>query len=93
MNNRFIYASLEQVSIPCDGEVMLDRYWCIHPDKGIAFWQRSYVGSYDLERLSPQCNSDKRVTDHMCAQRPDHVVQLVPAVYIGNLNKIYPLDR
>jgi hypothetical protein len=89
MDDKFIHAPIDQMSTPCDGEVMLNRYWCVHPEKGLAFWQRAGVGSYDLDRLSPQCNADKKVADHICEHRPDHVVQKVPAVYIGNLQKIF----
>jgi hypothetical protein len=88
MNSKFIYASIDQMSKLCDGEVLLNRYWCVHPVKGLCFWQRSFIGSYDLDRLSPQCNANKSVADSICSHRFDHIVQKIPAVYIGNLQKI-----
>ncbi len=82
------HAPIEELQVPCDGAVMIDRYWCVHPDKGAAFWDRGGRGSLDLDRLSPQCNSDKLVSDRLVHIHPGHVIQKIPVVYCGNLHRI-----
>jgi hypothetical protein len=83
--SKLLHVAIDEVVKPVDGEVLTNRYWCVHPVKGLAFWDRGGVGSFDLDRLSPQCNSSKVVSDHLVKMHPDHLVQKVSAVYIGNL--------
>ena len=84
---KMLYIDIESASVPKTGEVLIDKYWCVHPDKGIAFYERSKVGGFTLDRLSPQCNSDKKVSDMIVQGMKDHVVQKIPAIYRSNLNE------
>ncbi len=86
---RLIHAPIDGMATPRDGDVMLNKYWCVHPEKGIAFWDRGGRGSFDRERLSPQCNADRRVSDILVGIHEGHVVQQIPAVYLGNLARVF----
>ena len=78
------HAPIALMSQPKDGTVMLNKYWCVHPEKGLAYWDRG-GRSFAEERYSPQCNSDKRVSERLVSMHEDHVVEKIPAVYVGNL--------
>lgn len=36
----------------------LDSYWVMHPEKGLAFWDKGYS--------SPQCNRNEALAKHLC---------------------------
>jgi hypothetical protein len=51
------WLSLEDAKKPQDGEVLVDRWWIYHPEKGLLFVR--FPGNW----FAAQCNRDKRVTD------------------------------
>ena len=78
------HALIDEMSQPKSGEVMLNKYWCVHPEKGLAYWDRG-GRSFSVERYSPQCNSSKAVSDRLVSMHEGHVVEQIPAVYVSNL--------
>jgi hypothetical protein len=88
MAGRLVHAPVNEMSTPMDGVVFINKYWCVHPEKGLAFWNRSPGDSFDIDRLSPQCNANRHVAEHVVHIHPGHTVQQVAAVYIGNLSRI-----
>lgn len=49
----------------CD--VMRNRWFAVHPERGLVFWQiiRSRKGK--LQGAAPQCNGDKSIADRIIA--------------------------
>lgn len=84
---RMLYANIDKVSIPKTGYVLVNKYWCVHPDKGIAFYEKSKFGIFNLDRLSPQCNSNRWVSEMVVKNMEGHTVQKIAAVYMSNLNE------
>lgn len=35
-----------------------NAYWVVHPEKGLAFWDKGYS--------HPQCNSNKEISERLC---------------------------
>lgn len=84
---KMLYANIDSASIPTTGYVLVNKYWCVHPDKGIAFYEKSKFGMFNLDKLSPQCNSDRRIAEMVVKNMEGHTVQRIPAVYMSNLNE------
>lgn len=85
---KIVYASKEGMEKPADGHVIVNAFWCVHPEKGLAFADRTKLGAWDVDRVSPQCNRDRRVADVIQAKLyPDHTVEQIPQVFLGNLHR------
>lgn len=75
------YVTFDEATTPRDGEVLTDRWWIVHPERGIAFYRMWPKDRY----RSPQCNHDERISRQLCEQLyPDHEIRLIPAVFIGH---------
>lgn len=74
------YVALDEATLPRDGEVLTDRWWVVHPEKGLAFYR-----PHPKRRFrAPQCNSDRRMPEHLVAEMyPGHEVRYVEAAYVG----------
>jgi hypothetical protein len=77
---------------PTEGHAYVNRWWTVHPDKGVAF-HCTRRRSFDLEpgeqdEPSPQCNSNE-FTARALTQRiyPDCDVKLLPVVFVGHAIK------
>jgi hypothetical protein len=46
-------------------QVMSGRWWCVHPEKGLRFYNPGGRNGYKGIG-APQCNSDKRIMDRLC---------------------------
>lgn len=59
INSKYHFVSLDQASIPKDGflHCYKNRYWSVHPTKGLAFWGKGYA--------SPQCNSNESLAKRL----------------------------
>lgn len=78
----FIYVPASVASTPTDGECITDRWWTMHPEKGLAFWRTSY-----REPPAPQCNASEATARYLTERLHrdgDHGVALVPVVYLGH---------
>jgi hypothetical protein len=77
-DERLRFVPCEKARTPKDGLVhcLLDRWWVIHPEKGIVFWRPSGKGEG-----SPQCNSNREITESLAARMyPWARVELIPMV-------------
>lgn len=76
------YVPEEVAARPTTGEVIVNNWWIVHPEKGLAFYQ-GHTNDY-----SPQCNRDRNVADHIQPRlHPDSEVRQVPQVYIVSVHK------
>jgi hypothetical protein len=75
-----IYAPLNEVTKPVDGEVATNRWWIAHPETGDIMFvkMRGYPG------FIAQCNTNKKVTEAVRDRLyGDHDIVHVEAVYLG----------
>lgn len=81
--NNIIYLSKDKAIIPREGHCYVDRWWTVHPKKGLAFYHPS--NSESRYRYSaPQCNNEKRIAEHIRARLyPDHKLEFIAAVFVG----------
>lgn len=78
--DKYSYMPLEKATrTPTDGfcwELYAERFWIVHPEKGIAFYDPAGKG----RRISPQCNSAEAVAARL---RPEgHEVQYIARVWV-----------
>lgn len=83
----FVYVQLNQVDKPRNGHmnVAVGRWWCVHPTKGLAFFnpksgngkRRSGHGN---PYGSPQCNRDEAISKRLCPEWCE--VKFVEVVYL-----------
>lgn len=82
MTGTILFVPLEVATTPAEGHCFVNRWWAVHPEKGVAFYAR-LRGFAASEEPSPQCNSDERVARHVTARLyPECEVQHLPAVYL-----------
>jgi hypothetical protein len=68
------FVDIETATTPRDGQVYVDYWWSVHPDRGLIF----YDGT-------PQANPDRRITDMLQPRYyPWAEVRQVPVVYVGH---------
>lgn len=74
--DKFEFVPVEEAIIPPPGLIdhMKDRWWIVHPDKGLAFFKSR--GS-----LSPQCNGDERITRRLSEAYPWAEVRFIPSAF------------
>ena len=61
ISGKYILAPIEDIITPKEGRVVfMERWWNVTEDDKVLFY-RSYA--------SPQCNSNKRIADHLCDYR------------------------
>lgn len=73
--SKLVYVSLDEASQPRDGEVLINRWWVTHPDKGLAFYGPARI---------PQYHHNQMIAKVLCERLyPGHVVVQVPAVFVG----------
>lgn len=72
---RLIFVPLDKATVPPSGliEHIKDHWWVVHPDKGLAFW--------DKKLMSPQCNSNEAVTRHLARVYPWAEIKFIPSVF------------
>jgi hypothetical protein len=56
--------------------VMRDRYWAVHPERGLLF----YVGRRSRRTGSPQCNDSRAIVERLCP--PFAEVRFLPVAFI-----------
>lgn len=78
---RITYVSIEEATKPTDGliEHLRDRWWSVHPTKGIIF----YVGAGKGKGFWPQCNSNEAIARQLQEKLyPWAEVRFMPSVFI-----------
>lgn len=87
----FQYLPMQEAIRPTRGvyfQLMLDHWWCVHPDKGLAFFNPTHpvTGRRRHAGLgSPQCNTDRRIQEMMQIRDsapPSTSVQFVERVWV-----------
>lgn len=81
MRGEFFHIAKDLAATPREGECITNRWWAVHPEKGLAFYfLRGRGGS---ESPSPQCNQDERVVRHNSERiNPGHIIEFVPLVFL-----------
>ncbi len=78
-----IYLPKEDALKPREGHCYVDRWWTVHPEKGLAFYypvRYKAVNRYS----SPQCNTEERIAEHIRKKLyPDHELEFISAVFVG----------
>lgn len=82
MSGVTFYIPLDIATTPAEGHCFVNRWWAVHPEKGVAWWAR-LLGPSRSEEPSPQCNSDEYTARELTRRsKPDCEVRFLPAVYI-----------
>ena len=80
MRGDFIHVPLDQAQKPIEGHCYVNRYWLVHPEKGLAFYY-SGRGDMDVTSPHPQCNKYESITRKLNHLLKDHDVVFVPVVF------------
>lgn len=79
----FVFVPLETATVPPGGliEHLKDRWWMVHPEKGVAFFvTRGFHAA--------QCNRNEAITRRLAENYPWAEVRFIPSVF----RKIKPQD-
>ena len=76
----FFYIPLDIATTPAEGHCYVNRWWSVHPEKGVAFYAQ-LLGYCASEAPAPQCNHNEFTAKHLARRYPDHEVVFLPAVY------------
>ncbi len=82
------YVPLETATTPAEGHCFVNRWWTVHPEKGVAFYcsQRRPLGldPGEQDEPSPQCNSNEFTSRELTRRNhPDCEVVFIPAVFLS----------
>lgn len=87
MKGVIFHVPVDVAATPANGEALCDRWWAVHPDKGVAFYFMPF-GYFASEEPSPQCNSSEAMTRHLKKRLyPDHDVRHLPVVFMGHADR------
>ena len=93
MSGRVFYVSEELAATPVDGEVLTNRWWTVHPERGLTFWYFP-TGGMRSEFPSPQCNPNRRTAEYLQkAQYADHECRFVPVVFLFHAERAMREDK
>ena len=81
-NGTIYHIPLEQAQTPKRGECLVDKWWSVHPEKGVAFYAQLF-GYGRSEAPSPQCNDSESISRHFTKSFfPDYDTMQLPVVYL-----------
>lgn len=60
--DNIIYIKKDEAAIPREGHCFVDRWWTVHPEKGLAFYYPPKT-SARYRYASPQCNNIKEIAE------------------------------
>lgn len=81
MQGTVFHIPLETAQTPKSGHCIVDHYWAVHPEKGVAFYAQLH-GYTRCEEPSPQCNASEHTCRYIMSRMyPDHEVRHIPVVY------------
>lgn len=77
---------------PIDGECIVNAWWAVHPEKGVAFYadrKRPYgMEPFEQDAPSPQCNSVQGTAEHNHKRLyPDCMTKQIPVVFLTHATK------
>lgn len=81
---RIFHVPLDVATQPAEGHAYVNRWWSVHPEKGVAFYcvDRGYLRT---EEPSPQCNVDRAVVEHVQGRTSEgHEARFLPVVYAAH---------
>lgn len=77
---RLVFVPIEKATVPPAGliEHIKDRWWAVHPTKGLVFWKATPRETH----LSPQCNrSEVGTREIFYRMYPWAEIQFIPSVF------------
>lgn len=83
-DERLVFMPLES-TLSANGmcNVVRDHWWCVHPKKGLVFWQDGKRRKGKLIGASVQANKNKSVTQHFGEKMyPWAEITLIPIVLV-----------
>lgn len=87
MTGQFLYVPEAVAVKPAEGRCLVNRWWAVHPERGVAFYAQLF-GYTRSEEPSPQCNSNEHVARHLTAKlQPDCEVKLLPTVFLAHAQR------
>lgn len=82
MAKRFLlYVPEGRATEPAAGSCIVDCWWIVHPQFGLAFYE------WGAGEPSPQCNASRALVEHMLRKgrmHEGHVAKLVPVVFLAH---------
>lgn len=72
---RLKFMPLEQATVPPSGYIkhLRNRYWVVHPSKGLVFWR---------EWSSPQCHDSRASAMALFSDYPWATITHIPSVFV-----------
>lgn len=85
---RFIYVPEDVASTPADGTVYVNKWWSVHPEKGVSFYTHRTGRARGRDDISPQCNADESTAQILTNKiQPDCLIKQIPVVYLSHVFK------
>jgi hypothetical protein len=82
MRGVYFHVPIDTAITPADGKCLADRWWAVHPDKGLLFYAVLH-GYFRDDEPAPQCNSSEATMRLLTAKMtPDHEVRHMPIVFL-----------
>ena len=86
MHGIVFFVPLELATKPAEGHCYVNRWWTVHPEKGVAFYcsrRRTYgLEPGEEDEPSPQCNSSRFTAESIQKKiYPDCETRLLETVY------------
>jgi hypothetical protein len=78
----YVFVPVDQLTSPPEGHVdhLGQRWWMVHPEKGLAFYNPHRRSGHGNPYGSPQCNSNKKISERLC--QPWAEVRLIDHVFL-----------
>lgn len=87
MKGEYFYIPLDQATTPTDGEAICDRWWAVHPEKGVCFYAQ-VIGYGRSDDPAPQCNPREHTSKTLIERhKPDHQNLHLPVVFMGHAQR------
>jgi hypothetical protein len=66
--DKFLYLPLDKARRPTASMVSVyrDRWWAVHPDRGLLMYRGRRLKLYGGISVSPQCNPHKSIAEQLC---------------------------
>lgn len=82
----YLFIPESELTDPPDGiiEHLKDKWWAVHPEKGLMFYNRKGKGGRRVRLYgSPQCNLNKTISEYVARGYPFEVeIKFIPSVFI-----------